>query len=297
MSLPWIKVYADLPEHPKSLDLADFLNEPLAFAYIVRLWCWCSRFAQDGRVPRNRVEHAAKWSGKKGMFLQAAIASGFLEEPPDDPDHVVAHDWTVAQRAHLDKMERDRERQSQKRRETIAGESRDGRATVAESSHDGRALDRDREREEDRETESMRASARDGLAAANAPPPVPDSDAEVYQRWRELWSPRAAATPTPKRLKLIRERRKERDPARAQQDLLDSIAGWKNDPWQERSQHAELEVLLRDAAHVDKGLKLHAAGPPATAPKRNGMTPYTEADDAKHSELAAKYGPGGEIPL
>jgi len=107
-------------------------------------------------------------------------------------------------------------------------------------------------------------------ASASDPPPKAGLDVEVYQRWRELWSPRAAAEPPDKALKLIRDRRKERlrgsTPEQVQADLLRSLAGWRNDPWAERPQQAALKILFRDADQVAKGLELAARAPAGARP-------------------------------
>lgn len=165
MGLPWIKVYADLPEHPKSLDLADAVGEPLAWAHMVKLWTWCSRYACDGRIQRSRAELAAGWTGKRGVFVAAAVEVGFLEE--DGPDHVVAHDWTETQKGHIDKLERDRLAAAARR--SVARLSCDGRATVANSSRDNRDPE---ERERRVEEKKMFAGAAD--AAPPAAPVVAD---------------------------------------------------------------------------------------------------------------------------
>jgi hypothetical protein len=131
MGLPWIKLYADLPRHPKARLLGRELGEKRAWSYLVQLWAWCSEFAPDG-VVRGRhagalVEEAAGWEGETGRFVAAAISAGFIE---GDAELYRVHDWDEHNEAHLKKLERDRDRQ-QNRRATIARQSREHPETVA----------------------------------------------------------------------------------------------------------------------------------------------------------------------
>jgi hypothetical protein len=48
------------------------------------------------------------------------------------------------------------------------------------------------------------------------------------------------------------------------EDVLDALRGWQNDPWAERPLHNQLEVLLRDAAHIEKFRDLWRHGPPTS---------------------------------
>jgi hypothetical protein len=132
MSLPWIKVYADLHDHPRALDLADALGRPLAWAHLVALWCWCSRHAAEGRIEgRNLsrlVERAAQWDGAPGEFLAAAVEVGWLEH---DGEALLVVGWDKHQRAHLERAEKDAARKRQ---------SRDGGTVSAECPQDVRTM-------------------------------------------------------------------------------------------------------------------------------------------------------------
>jgi hypothetical protein len=144
MSLPWIKVYGDLFEHPRARDLGDELGRPIAWAHLVALWGWCAQYAPTGRVvaknPTRTIEHAAKWDGDAGRFVAAAVATGWLD-PDGDGFRICG--WDDHQKAHLDKAvkdknrlaaERETKRQAQassERRENVARQSSDGSASVA----------------------------------------------------------------------------------------------------------------------------------------------------------------------
>ena len=170
MGLPWIKVYADLPDHPKSLDLGVFLENPLAWGHVLQLWLWCSRFARDGRVPRAHAERAAGWNGERGRFICAAVTAGFLEDDLDDKEHLIVHDWDVTQQAHLEKAERDAAQKAQKRRAPKARQKR------GESSLEERRGEREeKEKKPSASADAPRAPrAPDAVDVNPAPAPVPE---------------------------------------------------------------------------------------------------------------------------
>jgi hypothetical protein len=92
--MDWIRVNRELPTHWKSLDLAEALNEPLAWAYVVRLWAWCIDNAPAGEIPgRNparTLEQGAGWTGAPGELANALVACGFVDR---DGDAFHVHDW------------------------------------------------------------------------------------------------------------------------------------------------------------------------------------------------------------
>jgi hypothetical protein len=131
MTLPWIKINTDLPEHPKSLALEADLGEPMAWAYVVRLWLWAARVRPSGDLADCADAVLARVSGYAGeprRFVEGLAKAGFLDEDGR------LHAWDEYQGAHLAKLARDRERLRRLRQE-----SRDSRATVARhrtTSHD-----------------------------------------------------------------------------------------------------------------------------------------------------------------
>jgi hypothetical protein len=106
MSLPWIRVYNDLPDHPKSDHLAAILQEPRAWTHVVELWLWVSRVRPDGSLKGLHpvvIARRAGWIGDPITFVDAMRQAGFL-----DGDQI--HDWTEYQGAHAKKLEKDRTR-------------------------------------------------------------------------------------------------------------------------------------------------------------------------------------------
>lgn len=114
MSLPWIRVYNDLPDHPKSDHLAALLDDRRAWTYVVQLWLWASRVKPDGSLAGLHPSVIAKragWEGEPIGFVTAMREAGFL-----DGDNI--HAWDEYQGAHAKKLEKDRARIRQLRDKT-----------------------------------------------------------------------------------------------------------------------------------------------------------------------------------
>ena len=106
MSLPWIRIYNDLPDHPKSDQLAALLGEARAWTHVVELWLWASRVRPDGSLAGLHPAVIAKrsgWLGDADVFVDAMRQSGFI-----DGDQL--HGWLEYQGAHAKKLEKDRTR-------------------------------------------------------------------------------------------------------------------------------------------------------------------------------------------
>jgi hypothetical protein len=107
MSLPWIKLWTNLPEHPKADRLEALLGVPRAWTHLVQLWLWVAKVKPDGDLSGIDPAVIAKrsgWDGSEDKFLSALTACGFL-----DPDGRL-HDWDGMQGAHIAKAASDRER-------------------------------------------------------------------------------------------------------------------------------------------------------------------------------------------
>ncbi len=81
-AMPHVKVYADLAEHPKSLRLAGLLNQPMAWAHVLKLWMWASRHAVDGNlapIPDADIASLAGWTRDASLFVDALVAVGFMD--------------------------------------------------------------------------------------------------------------------------------------------------------------------------------------------------------------------------
>lgn len=110
-TLPWVKVYADLPEHPKTQHLEALIG-PSAFDATARALLWLAKWRPDGdlsKTPDVVIERAVRWHGEPGALVRAWIVAGFVGEDR------VWHDWRREQAAHAEKAGRDAETKRVKR--------------------------------------------------------------------------------------------------------------------------------------------------------------------------------------
>jgi Helix-turn-helix domain len=98
----------------------------------------------------------------------------------------------------------------------------------------------------------------------NPPTPLPggslvsDPIREVFDAYTEATHRRGTYRLTDKRRRLVATALRDYP----LEDVLDALRGWQNDPWPERPLHTQIEVLLRDAAHIEKFRDLWRHGPP-----------------------------------
>lgn len=96
--IPWIQVYSNLPQHPKTSRLADELGltsaafnpNTLAVGLLVCLWTWAIQNACDGNLascsPRA-IADACQWKKKPDILVKALIKTGWLDSD------MRLHDW------------------------------------------------------------------------------------------------------------------------------------------------------------------------------------------------------------
>ena len=97
----------------------------------------------------------------------------------------------------------------------------------------------------------------EGIVPEHGSPP--SDDLAVFGEWAASTG-RTGLKFTESRRRAIRMRRKEGYP---QDDLLDAVRGWQNDPWAERPQQNELTILLRNGGQLEKFRDLWRNGKPA----------------------------------
>jgi hypothetical protein len=105
--LAWFELDIDFSDHPKTVALAVALRNPLAEAYVSRLWAYCYRHALDrftGLAAVATIEQATRWKGKTGHLVTALVDAGFLDREGED---LVAHGVADRLAPHLAKRERD----------------------------------------------------------------------------------------------------------------------------------------------------------------------------------------------
>jgi len=96
--IPWIQVYSNLPQHPKTSRLADELGltsaalnpNVLAGGLLVSLWTWAIQNAYNGDLSgcsARSIAEACLWKKKPETLVKALIKTGFLDED------MKLHDW------------------------------------------------------------------------------------------------------------------------------------------------------------------------------------------------------------
>jgi hypothetical protein len=154
--LPWFELDVDFHESPKVRALASRLREPLADAYIARVYAYCYRHARDRfdpEVAAETIEEAARWKGRRSVLFDALFAVEVLKR---EAGKVVVHGVADRLAPHLAKREADAERQ--RRRRTKAAVSigrppgvtpdvtRDNHPDVTRESRRDKDKDRDKDR-------------------------------------------------------------------------------------------------------------------------------------------------------
>ncbi|MBQ3557840.1 MAG: DnaD domain protein [Oscillospiraceae bacterium] len=88
--IPWIQVYSNLPQHPKTTRLADELGltsaalnpNVLAVGMVVSLWAWAIQNAHDGDLSgcsARAIADACQWKKKPETLVKALHNAGFLD--------------------------------------------------------------------------------------------------------------------------------------------------------------------------------------------------------------------------
>lgn len=111
----FLEVDEDFTEHPKSLRLCRILMNPLGWAYVIKLWRWCTKYQKDGDLTlyeKGEIEYALGWTLEEGVLFAALVKAGFVEEVGG---RVLVHDWDKHQGKWIRKLEADRERARERR--------------------------------------------------------------------------------------------------------------------------------------------------------------------------------------
>jgi hypothetical protein len=121
------------------------------------------------------------------------------------------------------------------------------------------------------------------LAEHIADPPVGGSPTQrVFEAWKRETGRTGRTVLNTQRQRLLRRALADYDEV----DLLDAVRGWRHDPWPDRPQHTELEVLLRPA-NLEKFRDWERNGPPLIpmpAPRSESAFYRQEADRLRKQE-------------
>lgn len=116
--MAWIELHQSLTTHKKTRRLARALGlgypegMPQTIGHLCMFWLWCVDGTESGKLEdldAQDIADAAGWTGDPQTFLDAMVATDFIDETPDG---LVIHDWDdyigrlLAQR----KASRERER-------------------------------------------------------------------------------------------------------------------------------------------------------------------------------------------
>jgi len=198
--LPWFELDVDFSEHPKVLALCATLREPLADAYVARLWAYCYRQATDrlpGAAGPGMVELAARWRGRPGVLVAAMLEAGVLDRDGQD---LVAHGVAERLEPHLAKRAHDAVRQQRRRHKAAAGlrrpldvtrdEPRDVPPDVTRES----LGDKDKDKDNEAKTLPLACAREAGaMARAEVLAGMDETFAQKYPRTDELLRACAAA--------------------------------------------------------------------------------------------------------
>lgn len=115
MGYSWYRTDSAYHRHPKMLALKAALNEPLADAYVSRLWSWTQVYASDGRFSADLVaalESELGWTGSSGSLAAALEKTGWLDR---SGDVLAVHDWPEYQGYLVKKAKKDADKKRKRR--------------------------------------------------------------------------------------------------------------------------------------------------------------------------------------
>ena len=93
--MAWIEVHDNLPDHNKTLDVAEALkmDSDLVVGKLIRLWTWALTNREDGVFKARDVTLIAdvmRYRGKAQKLVDALVCAGFLDRIGDG---YAIHDW------------------------------------------------------------------------------------------------------------------------------------------------------------------------------------------------------------
>lgn len=109
--MQWFKAHADFVDHPKTLNLNSLLGDEHSLYYLVRLWAWTCKFAENGDLTKfsdDQIEQACGWRGEKSKLVSSFVQAGFIDKTEEK---MRVHDWFKENTRHLkDKVRKRRVR-------------------------------------------------------------------------------------------------------------------------------------------------------------------------------------------
>lgn len=269
----WIKVEKDLESDPRVLRMAKdigrlfFLFHPtddldpcnacafpgvtLVCGALTRLWIYADSHARDDDTLDMGAQEINEWLGIPNFC--SIVPKDWLIEIDEHTVELPGyqqHNGTEARKRAL----------TQKR--VAQHRKRDSVAPSNASALPDQTKTRPRPRLDQTKTKSKISIPSESLSDAEPP----DDVRQVFDHWRQVWNHRSAAL-DPKRRATIRKALKGYSVA----DLCESISGYQNSGHhigqnERNTVYDGLHVLLRDADHIDAGLRF-ARDPPQLSSK------------------------------
>jgi hypothetical protein len=246
--------------HPKTMDFAARLQVelPTAIGYLELLWGFTAEHSAQGNVgkwPDGSIAGACCWRGQPDVFIAALTSAGFLDGSLEH--RLVVHDWPDHApgwvRAKLAKL---------KLGFISAGEATNAHSNEGTSERSGEPSSRARvssgREGTAREGKGKEPSVEQGSTANGH---EPDPVASIFEHWRTVHRHPKAQLDA-KRRRLIATALKSYSEA----DLCQAISGYLNSPHHmgqnsSGTVYTGLDLLQRDAAHIDAGLQFFASPP------------------------------------
>ena len=114
--MAWIELHQSLTTHKKTRRLARALGLgvpqgiPQTIGHLCLFWLWCVDGTEDGSLAdldAQDIADAAGWTGDPDVFMEAMIASEFIERSPEG---LAIHDWNDYIGRLISFREKERER-------------------------------------------------------------------------------------------------------------------------------------------------------------------------------------------
>lgn len=287
--MAWARLNDGIFDHPKCIDAGEDATN-----LFVRSIVWCSKQLTDGRIPkaalrvltqrRDADALAAKllevglWEDRDGAWW----VHDFLDYNPSRESVEGRRADVSAKRSAAGKAGNAKRWGSQDDRKAIANGSQTDRKSsqpVIANASPRPVPSPPQEEEEDKTSNSQPSDTRDRSGAV-APlsllpdeAPKADRPAEVFAHWQRATDhPRAKLDA--KRRTLIARALKDHSAA----DLMRAIDGYAASPWHRGendrgTKYLGLELILRDAAHIERGHALADEHAPKAPPPRPAAPP------------------------
>lgn len=285
--MSWIRLEDGYSDHDKIVDFAAIIGNPLAEAYLTRLWTWACRNRQSGDLSGMKpstLAHIVRFPGDPQELVDALHQCRLL-----DADWKI-HNWHVYQGAIIEKREADRERsrakwasrpkknESRESRGTVAGQSRDSRETVEGLS---RATVRDGTVRDETKNEEM-------APAADAAAPAPEG--------KPIQEPLLSLPVAPKKPRKLSEEQVQANEWRSKALAIAGISEAEAGPWPSDMFLAwKGQAKRRTVATMMKALDGIARLPVTDFTRKRGWTHWIagEGIDAGLAALGATIASGG----